>query len=293
MKYIIFSLFLVFVSCKLDTTEKENNSNNETTWKAKFPALWSVAYAQEPNLNPENVTYEQFLNSLSAKLKEDNSFIEQVSRPANYEIYPLDIRNHYQCSVSGKTCARKFLPTTTSANASLGVYVTKPTIEVPANADTVERIDLLLPLQRTETVKDSLNIDAYKQNTTNSNTFFQNMKLYLFQFSFVLPDETDKVSFNLYLDYLSNSSLISDYECTVLNSYSGATTGFTYDKISKLFTINNPASGIPGRNITVTCKDHLPHDSKGYVTIERKSDHLGGNMEIMFSNAIVKNITQN
>lgn len=59
-----------------------NNTNNNTqqnesvTWKFKFPSLWGVAYASD--INPEDVTYEQFVNAVVEKLKTDVDFKDNI-----------------------------------------------------------------------------------------------------------------------------------------------------------------------------------------------------------------------
>ena len=57
----------------------DNNDSQQaesTTWETKFPALWSVAYAGD--INPEDVTYEQFINDVANKLKVDVGFKNDV-----------------------------------------------------------------------------------------------------------------------------------------------------------------------------------------------------------------------
>jgi hypothetical protein len=70
MYRILFSISFIIV---LSACEEK-----KTTWKSKFPSLWEVAYADTVEPKPEDVTYTQFLQAVTAKLKSDQAFVDSV-----------------------------------------------------------------------------------------------------------------------------------------------------------------------------------------------------------------------
>ena len=81
-KYINGIIVLLILSaCGGGGQSSDNTGTNEqqtaaVTWESKFPSLWSVAYAAD--INPEDVTYDQFINTLAEKLKADTAFTSNV-----------------------------------------------------------------------------------------------------------------------------------------------------------------------------------------------------------------------
>lgn len=66
-----------------DGTDTDGQQTEAVTWKSKFPSLWSVAYAAD--INPEDVTYDQFINTLAEKLKADTAFTNSVKGDAGVQ----------------------------------------------------------------------------------------------------------------------------------------------------------------------------------------------------------------
>ncbi len=85
--YFFITLLIFFISCKQEIKsdiplQNDNPDNNSTvTWKDKFPSLWASAYAQNSTVRPEDVTYDQFLDAVANKLKQDGSFIQSTTGP--------------------------------------------------------------------------------------------------------------------------------------------------------------------------------------------------------------------
>lgn len=91
--FILLGLFLfIFNACSViddikleesndDDTTNENTSTHDSTWKSKFPSLWSLAYAGDDSTKPEDVTYEEFVNAVAAVLKNDQSFTNLFAAP--------------------------------------------------------------------------------------------------------------------------------------------------------------------------------------------------------------------
>jgi hypothetical protein len=56
-----------------------SSSDHSQTWKDKFPTLWSTAYAAEGDEpNPEDITYDEFLQAVVSALKADETFQTEI-----------------------------------------------------------------------------------------------------------------------------------------------------------------------------------------------------------------------
>jgi hypothetical protein len=64
---------MVIIGCS------SSSSDHHQTWKDKFPTLWSTAYAAEGDEpNPEDITYDEFLQAVVAVLQTDQAFLEEI-----------------------------------------------------------------------------------------------------------------------------------------------------------------------------------------------------------------------
>ena len=90
MWIVFFCLVLngiMFISCS------SSSSDHNQTWKDKFPALWSTAYAAEGDEpNPADVTYSEFLQAVVDALKADETFQTEICPITPEELIALVAR---------------------------------------------------------------------------------------------------------------------------------------------------------------------------------------------------------
>jgi hypothetical protein len=76
MKYLYGCLVCcVFLNLSVGCGDSSGGNSEKITWKNKFPMLWSIAYADDIDVNPEDVTYSEFIQAVKNELKNDQGFI--------------------------------------------------------------------------------------------------------------------------------------------------------------------------------------------------------------------------
>ncbi|MGC9323289.1 MAG: hypothetical protein ACP5G0_00940 [Desulfomonilia bacterium] len=79
MRYALFTSVCCVIYAALVLSCGGNSSDHVQTWKDAFPALWSTAYAQDAEEpNPEDITYEEFLQAVIGALQSDQAFLSQI-----------------------------------------------------------------------------------------------------------------------------------------------------------------------------------------------------------------------